>query len=123
MILPPVIPTMIPHDLHPLTNKKWMCAPTTAAASPPYNIIEPDNECCNRPMPWSSNPPHRSIRIINMSLTGKISIQAMHHIVTLEAIKVATNLQWSGPIIDIKEHCCGVVRPNAKHNTIQEIAI
>jgi hypothetical protein len=38
-------------------------------------------------------------------------IQAMHHIMTLEAVKVATDLQWTGPIIDIEEHCCGIVHP------------
>jgi hypothetical protein len=31
---------------------------------------------------------------------------------TFEEIKVATNLQWTGPIIDIEEHCCGIVHPD-----------
>jgi hypothetical protein len=43
----------------------------------------------------------------------------MHHIMTLEAIKVATNLQWTGPITDIEEHCCGVVHPVTKQTKTQ----
>jgi hypothetical protein len=38
----------------------------------------------------------------------------MNHIMTLEAIKVATDLQWTAPIIDIEEHCCGIVHPITK---------
>jgi hypothetical protein len=30
---------------------------------------------------------------------------------TLKAFKVATQLQWIRPIIDIKEHCFGVIHP------------
>jgi hypothetical protein len=30
---------------------------------------------------------------------------------TLKAFKVATQSQWTGPIIDIEEHCFGVVHP------------
>ncbi len=37
----------------------------------------------------------------------------MHHNMT-EAFKVATQLQWTGPIIDIKEYCFGVVHPITK---------
>jgi hypothetical protein len=33
----------------------------------------------------------------------------MHHIMTLEAFKVATQLQWTGSIIGIEEHCFGVI--------------
>ncbi len=54
-----------------------------------------------------------------MQLPGNISIQAMHYIMTLEAIKVTTDLQWTGPIIDIKEHCCGVVHPVTKQTITQ----
>jgi hypothetical protein len=91
-----------------------MRPPTTSATAPLYNIIDTDDECCNRPMPQLPTTPCRSTLIINMQLPGNISIQAMHHIMTLEAIKVATNLQWTGPIIDIKEHCCSVVHPVTK---------
>jgi hypothetical protein len=38
---------------------------------------------------------------------------------TLEAFKVATQLQWTGPIIDIKEHCFGVVYPITKQTITQ----
>jgi hypothetical protein len=43
----------------------------------------------------------------------------MHHIMTLEAIKVATNSQWTSPIINIKEHCFRVVRPVTKQTITQ----
>jgi hypothetical protein len=52
-------------------------------------------------------------------MLGNISIQAMHHVMTLEAIKVATNSQWTGPIINIEEHCFGVVHPVTKQNITQ----
>jgi hypothetical protein len=96
-----------------------MHLPTTAAASPLYTIIEPNDERCNRPTPQSSTPPCCSTRIINTHLPGNISIQAMHHIMTLEVIKVATDLQWTGPIIDIKEHCCRVVHPTTYQTITQ----
>jgi hypothetical protein len=96
-----------------------MRTPTPTAASPLYNIIEPDNERCNHPMPWSSTLSHHFTHIINTHLPGNISIQAMHHTMTLEAIKAATDLQWTGPIIDIKEHCFGAVHPITKQTITQ----
>jgi hypothetical protein len=52
-------------------------------------------------------------------MPGSISIQAMHPLMTLEAIKVATNSQWTRPIMDIKELCFGVVHPVAKQTITQ----
>jgi hypothetical protein len=52
-------------------------------------------------------------------MPGNISIQAMHHIMMLQAIKVATNSQWKGPIIDIKELCFGAVHPISKETITQ----
>jgi hypothetical protein len=43
----------------------------------------------------------------------------MHHIMTLKAFKVATQLQSTGPIIDIEEHCFGVVHPITKQTIMQ----
>jgi hypothetical protein len=43
----------------------------------------------------------------------------MHHVMTLEAFKVATQPKWAGPIIDIKEHCFGVIHPITKLTIIQ----
>jgi hypothetical protein len=119
LIIPPVDPTAIPHNLRPFANRKWMHTPTRTASSPLYNIIEPDNECCNHPTPWLSTSPCCSNRIINMRLPGNISIQAIHHIMTLEAIKVATDLQWTGPIIDIGEHHFEVVHSITKQTITQ----
>jgi hypothetical protein len=52
-------------------------------------------------------------------MPGNISIQAMHHVMTLKAIKVATYSQWTGPIINIKEHYFGVVHPVTKQTITQ----
>ncbi len=38
---------------------------------------------------------------------------------TLEAFKVATSSQWTGPIIDIEEHCFGVIHPVTKQTITQ----
>jgi hypothetical protein len=43
----------------------------------------------------------------------------MHHVMTLEAFKVATQLQWTGPIIDIEEYCFGVIHPITKQTIMQ----
>ena len=43
----------------------------------------------------------------------------MHHIMTLKAFKVATQSQWTGPIIDIIEQCFGVVHPITKQTFTQ----
>jgi hypothetical protein len=52
-------------------------------------------------------------------MPGNIFIQAMHHVMTLKAIKVATNSQWTSPIINIEEHCFGVVHPVTKQTITQ----
>jgi hypothetical protein len=43
----------------------------------------------------------------------------MHHAMTLKAFKVATQLQLTGPIIDIEEHSFGVVHPITKQTITQ----
>ncbi len=43
----------------------------------------------------------------------------MHHIMTFEALKVAMDLHWIRPIINIKEHCFGVVHPITKQTITQ----
>jgi hypothetical protein len=43
----------------------------------------------------------------------------MHHIMTLEAFKVATQSQWTRPIINIEGHCFGVIHPITKHTIMQ----
>ena len=62
------------------------------------------NQACDdrqdQPTAHASTPPRRSTRIIQPCMPGNISIQAMHHVMMLEAIKVATNSQWTRPIIE-----------------------
>ncbi len=43
----------------------------------------------------------------------------MHHVMTLKSIKDATNSQWTGPIINIKEHCFRVVHPVTEQTITQ----
>jgi hypothetical protein len=46
-------------------------------------------------------------------------LQAIHHVIQLEATKLATKSQWTGSIIDIKEVCFGVVHPVTKQTITQ----
>ena len=89
------------------------------ATPPRYTVIEPDTDCPDQPTTQVPTPPWRSTRIIQPCMPGNISIQAMHHVMTLKAIKVATNSQWKGPIIDIKELCFGVMHPITKETITQ----
>jgi hypothetical protein len=43
----------------------------------------------------------------------------MHQVMTLKPFKAATQLQWTGPIINIEEHCFGVVHPITKQTITQ----
>jgi hypothetical protein len=89
-------------------------------ASPPwYIVIQPDTDRPNPSITQVPTPPRRSTRIIQPRMLGNISIQAMHHIMTLKAIKVDTNSQWTGPIIDIEELCYGAMHPITKETIKQ----
>jgi hypothetical protein len=102
LLVPPVEPSHVAHDLWPSTNKQ---ARSTAPTAPPrYNIIDPNGNHHDQPITQSSTQPWRSTRITYPCMPGNISIQAMHHVMTLKASKVATNSQWTSPIINIKEH-------------------
>jgi hypothetical protein len=109
LFVPPVELSHVAHDLRPSTNKQ--ACPSAPTASPQHNIINPNNDHHNCSTTRSSTPPWHSTQITYPCMPGNISIQAIHHIMTLEAIKVATNSKWIGPIIDIEEHCFGVVHP------------
>jgi hypothetical protein len=91
----------------------------TPTATPRYNFIEPNKDRQECPATRSSTPPWQSIRFINTHLPNNITIQAMHHVMPLEAFKVAAQSQWTGPIIDIEEHCFGVVHPITKQTITQ----
>jgi hypothetical protein len=102
LFLPPVAPSVTPHDLWP---HSYNMVPThTPTATPRYNYIEPDDDRHDCPTTRSSTPPQQSIHLINTCLPGNIAIQAIHHTMTLEVFKVATQLQWTRPIIDFDEH-------------------
>jgi hypothetical protein len=86
----------------------------TPTATPRYNLIEPDNDCHDCPATRSSTPPRRSICLINTQWPSNISLQAIHYVMQLKATKLATKSQWTGPIINIKEVCFGVIHPATK---------
>jgi hypothetical protein len=46
-------------------------------------------------------------------------LQAIHHIITLEAAKVSTQLQWTGPRVEIEDCCFGVIHPITKQTITQ----
>jgi hypothetical protein len=52
-------------------------------------------------------------------MPGNILLQAIHHVMQLEATKLATKSQWTGPIIDIEEVCFGVFHPITKQTITQ----
>ena len=83
-----------------------------------YTVIEPDKDHPTQPTTMYPSPTalHQNVQ---PRMPGNISIQAMHHVMTLEAIKVPTNSQWTGPIINIEELCFGVVHPITKETITQ----
>jgi hypothetical protein len=91
----------------------------TPTATPHYNFIEPDDDRQDRPAMKSSTPPRCSIRLINTRLLDNILLQAIHHVMQLKATKLATQSQWTGPIINIKDVCFGVVHPVIKQTITQ----
>jgi hypothetical protein len=52
-------------------------------------------------------------------MLGNILLQAIHHVLQLEATKLATKSQWTGHIINIEEVCFGVVHPITKQTITQ----
>jgi hypothetical protein len=64
-------------------------------------------------------PTRCSTRIITTRWPGNISLQAIHHVMQLKAIKLATKSQWTGPFIDIEEVCFRVVHPVTKQTVTQ----
>jgi hypothetical protein len=110
-------PTVTIHDIRP-GRRKW-AHPISMTAPPRYRIIEPDKKHPNQRTTHVPTPPRRSTRIIQPCMPNNISIQAMHHIITLKAIQVAINSQWTGPIIDMEELCFGVVHPITKETITQ----
>jgi hypothetical protein len=103
--LPKDTPAVTIHDIRP-GHRKW-ARPISMTAPPWYTVIKLDVDHPDQPTAHVPTPPRRSTRIIRPRMPGNISPQAMHHVMTLEAIKVATNSQWTRPIIDIKECCFG----------------
>jgi hypothetical protein len=82
--------------------------------APKYHVIEQDNDCQDRATRQSATPPRRSTWLINTRWPGNISLQAIHHVMALEAAKVSTQLQQTGPLVDIEDYCFGNVPPITK---------
>jgi hypothetical protein len=104
------------HGLQPWNKHALPPAPTTAPMS---HIIEPDDNRHDQPTQQSTTPFRCSTRIITTQRPGIIMLQAICHVMQLKAIKLATKSQWTGPFIDIKEVCFGVVHPVTKQSVTQ----
>ena len=106
-----------PHDLRPVTFKRPRLS--TCSPWPATNVIEPDEDRTYAPTLCSTAPPRRSTRLISPRRPGNISIQAINHVMRLNANKFTNHDQWTGPLIDIEDHCFGVVHPVTKETITQ----
>jgi hypothetical protein len=52
--------------------------------------IEPNGDCHDQPTQQSTTPPRCSTGIITTQRPGNILLQAIHHVMQLKAIKLAT---------------------------------
>ena len=105
------------HDLRPVTFKRPRLS--TYSPWPATNVIEPDEDRTYAPPPRLTAPPRRSTRLLHPRHPGNISIQAINHVMQLVAHKLTNHNQYPGPLIDIEDHCFGVVHPVTKETITQ----
>jgi hypothetical protein len=101
-IVPTVMASPMTHDLCPKLSHRPRT--TTAPAWPVTKLTKPDNDGITHKSARPFTPPRRSTRLIYPRHPGNISIQALHHVMGLEASKVTPPSEWTGPIIDIEKH-------------------
>jgi hypothetical protein len=104
------------NDLQPRNKQAIPLAPTTAQTS---HVIKPNDDCHDQPTRQSTTPIWHSTQIITTQQPSNILLQAIHHVMQLEANKLATKSQWTGPFIDIEEVFFGVVHPVTKQTITQ----
>jgi hypothetical protein len=112
------------HDLHPNTSRK-PSKPPAGNKQPTHSlpIVEPDDKH-NDATTRLPAPPRRSIQLINTPTPCQISCQALVHLIDNGLNKAPMNTipqslskyhqQYTGPLIDIKEYCYGIVHPVTK---------
>jgi len=121
----PTAPHIQIHALHPTPagkpNKPTAC---TKQQSYSLRIVEPDDDRDEMPTTRSSTRPRRSTRLITNQTPCNISRQALYHIIglgftnapayTVPNLLAQHQKQYTGPLINIKEYCYGVVHPVTK---------
>jgi hypothetical protein len=123
----PAAPHTCIHDLHPNPTRKPSKTPTvTKQPTHALTIVEPDDKRDEMPTKRPSAPPQCSTQLITNRTPCNISHQALYHIIGLGFINAPANTipqllskyhkQYTGPLIDIKEYCYGVVHPVTKEN-------
>jgi hypothetical protein len=121
----PAAPHTRIHDLHPNPIRKPSKMPAgTKQPTHSLPIVEPDDERDEMPTMRPSAPPRRSTQLITNRTSCNISRQALYHIIGLGFTNAPGNTipqslskyhkQYTGPLIDIKEYCYGVVHPVTK---------
>ncbi len=124
------IPTITPaapyspvHDLCPVPSPKPL-KPTSYTKQQPHSlpIVEPDDKRDSTPTTRPSSLPRRSTHLISNRSPCNILCQALYHIInlgfsnapTISIPQKLTRNQYTGPVIEIKEYCNGVVHPVTK---------
>jgi hypothetical protein len=121
----PTAPHTRIHDLCPNPTRKPRKTPAgTKQRTHSLPIVEPDDEQDEMPTMRPSAPPQCSTRLITNRTPCNISHQALYHIIGLGFTNAPDNTipqllskyhkQYTGPLIDIKEYCYGVVHPVTK---------
>ncbi len=120
----PTAPNTQIHDLCPNTSRK-PSKPPAGNKQPTRSlpIVEPDDKRDDATTRLPA-PPRRSIQLINTQTPCQISCQALFHLIDIGLNKAPMNTipqslskyhqQYTGPLIDIKEYCYGVVHPVTK---------
>jgi len=121
----PTAPHVPIHDLWPKPTKK-PSKPPACTKQQTYSIpvVEPDDDRDEMPTTRSSSPPQCSTRLISSWTPCSISRQTLYHVIGLGFTNAPANTvptllakyhkQCTGPLIDIKEYCYGVVHPVTK---------
>jgi hypothetical protein len=119
----PSVPTKNVHDLRLKQLQTSLLHPANTKQQPhPLPISEPDDKRIATPPARLTALPSRSTQLISNHTPHNISCQALYHIINLgfgnpPAISIPRSLarnHYTGPIIEIKEYCNGVVHPVTK---------
>ncbi len=119
----PAAPYSPVHDLHPVPSQKPL-QPLSYTKQQIHclPIVEPDDKRDSTSTTRPSSQPRCSTRLISNRKLCNISCQALYHIINLgftNALATSipcklTHNQSTGPVIEIKEYCNGVVHPVTK---------